>query len=98
MPGCIEKIECPKCGGHSLQVFQNDDGGYTGFCFSNCGFDPDPYRDKPPNYKPVAIRKTKEQIAEDIAEVLEYQFLALPDRKLKKEYLEYYGVRVGVSH
>ena len=97
MSVCVEKIECPTCKGHNLQVFENEDKTYSGFCFSKCGFNPDPYKDRAPDYKPVAIRKTPEQIAEEIAEINEYQFLALLDRKLKKKSLEYYGVRVGVS-
>lgn len=97
MSVCIEKIECPKCGSHSCQVFQNEDNSYTGFCFAKCGYIHDPYKDKPKDYKPVAIRKSKEQIAAEVAEIDEYQFLALPDRKLRKDALEYYGVKVGVS-
>ena len=97
MSTCIEKIECPSCGKNAFQIFQNEDNRYSAYCFACNTVDQDPYKDKPADYKPVAIRKSKEQIAEEIAEVLEYQFLALPDRKLKKEYLEYYGVRVGVS-
>lgn len=97
MSQCIEKIDCPKCGGHSLQVFQNDDKSYTGFCFSKCGYIPDPYKDRPADYKPVAVRKSQAQIDAEIAEINEYQILALPDRKIKKEYMQYYGVRVGVN-
>ena len=97
MSSCIEKIDCPSCGKHAFQIFQNDDGKYSAYCFA-CGKpDNDPYKDRPADYKPVAVRKSKEQIAEEIAEINEYQFLALPDRKLKKPYLEHYGVRIGVS-
>lgn len=97
MSTCIEKVECPHCGKHAFQIFQNEDGKYSAYCFACSHYDHDPYKDKPEGYKPVAIRKSKEQIAEEIAEIEEYQFLALPDRKLKKEYLEYYGIRIGVS-
>lgn len=97
MSSCIEKVECPQCGKNAFQIFQNDDNSYSAYCFACSHHDKDPYKDKPHDYKPVAVRKTKEQIAEEIAEIEEYQFLALPDRKLKKPFLEYFGVRIGVS-
>ena len=97
MSECVEKIVHEKCGGKNLQVFLNDDGGYTGFCFGCGTFVADPYHNKPKGYKPVFIRKTPEQIQEEIQEVQDYQTLDLPDRKLKKWALEYFGVKIGVS-
>lgn len=97
MATCVEKIDCAKCGAHAFQVFQNEDSSFSAFCFACGTYDNDPYKDKPAGYKPVVVKKSKEQIQQEIAEILEYQFLALPNRKLKKEYLEYYGIRIGVS-
>lgn len=97
MSQCIEKVECPKCGANANQIFQNEDNTYTAFCFACSRFDNDPYKDKPANYKPVAVKKSREQIEAEIQEVMEYQTLALPDRKLKKESLAFYGVKIGVS-
>lgn len=96
---CIEKIQHddPKCGAHALQVFQADDGSYNGFCYSCGTYVHDPYKDKPADYKPVAIRKTPEQIQEELDELAEYQTVALPERKLRKDSLEYFGIKIGVS-
>ena len=58
---------------------------------------PNPYKDKPEGYKPVRIRKTPEEIQQEIAEISEYGCHALPDRKLKKEYLDYFGVKIGLA-
>lgn len=91
MPGiCVEKIG-------SIQIFLQEDGTYDGYDFANNKYIPDPYKDKPAGYKPVKIRKTKEQIEAEIAEIKEYQTVALPERKLKKESLEYFDVKIGVS-
>lgn len=97
MSTCVEKIECPSCGKHAFQIFQNEDNSFSAFCFACSLHDNNPYKDKPAGYKPVVVKKSKEQIQQEIAEIQEYQFLPLPDRKLKKEYLEYFGVRIGVS-
>ena len=97
MSECIEKIVHDECGSKNLQVFLNEDDKYTGFCFGCGKYVHDPYHDKPKDYKPTFLRKTKEQIAEEIAEIGEYQTLDLPDRKLKKYALEYFGVKIGVS-
>lgn len=97
---CIEKLphHTEKCNSaNGLQVFLEDDGKYTGYCFA-CGTHVlNPYGDKPEGYKPKVVLKTQEQIQEEIKEIGEYQTVDLPDRKLKKEYLEYFGVKIGVS-
>src|SRR5690606_6439446 len=59
--------------------------------------DGDPYRDKPKDYKPVKVGKTAEQIAQELKEIGEYPTKDLPDRKLKRGSLEYFGVKTGVS-
>lgn len=99
MSECIEKIvhDVDDCGKHALQIFLNEDGKYTGYCFSCSTYVPDPYKDRPADYKPVVIRKSKEDIEREISELKEYKTVALPERKLKKEYLEYFGIKIGVS-
>jgi twinkle protein len=94
---CVEKVVHDDCGAHALQIFQNDDGGYSGYCFSCSTYVPDPYHDKPKGFKPVVFRKSPEQIAEEIASVAWYQTVALPERKLKKDALEYFGIKIGLS-
>lgn len=100
MSKCIEKLphRTDKCNSNSgLQVFQRDDGKYDGFCFA-CGTHvPDPYSDRPAGYKPVKIVKSEEEIEEELRAISGYHSHDLPDRKLKKQYLEHYGVKIGVS-
>jgi twinkle protein len=93
---CIEKIK-HSCGSYALQVFQHENGKYDGFCFACGKYEADPYGDKPADYKPKAWVKTPEQIQQEIHEIGEYKTVDLPDRKLKKEYLAYFGIKIGLS-
>lgn len=97
---CIEKLphHTDKCNsGDGLQVFE-ENGKYTGFCFACGTYVPNPYGDKPKGYKPNVVIKSPEDIQQEIREITE-DFLCydLPERRLKKEYLQYFGVRIGVS-
>lgn len=96
---CVEKIRhnTDKCNAHALQVFQKKDGTYDGYCFACGTYVPDPYSDRAADYKPTRLVKTPEQVAEELAEISFYKCVDLPDRKLKKEYLDYFGVKIGVS-
>lgn len=89
MGTCVEKIG-------SIQVFLRDDGTYDAYDFAKNIYIADPYQNKP-GYKPVPIRKSREQVEQELKEVNSYPTIALPDRKLKKEYLEYYGIKIGLS-
>lgn len=96
MANCIEKLP-HNCGsGNGLQVFE-DNGEYTGFCFACNTYVPDPYEDKPKGYKPQKIKKSKEEIQKEINSIADYKTVALPERKLKKDSLEYFGVKIGLS-
>lgn len=100
MGKCVEKLphRTDKCRSRDgLQVFLADDGTYNGHCFACGAHVPNPYGDKPAGYKPVIKIKTLEDIQRELAELEEYETYDLPDRKLKKEYLEYFGVKVGVN-
>lgn len=78
-------------------MFHKEDGGYDGYCFS-CGTHvPHPYHDKPEGYKPQVFIKSKEQIEQEIAEIADYQVVDLPARKLRKESLNHFGIKIGVS-
>lgn len=94
---CVEKIYHSSCGEHLVQVFQNDDGTYSGFCYPLNKFVTNPYDDKEPSYKPQIRKKTGEEIQQEIDEISSYQTLALPERKLRKETVEYFEVKVSVS-
>lgn len=98
---CVEKIvhNDPKCGSHALQVYINDEGHYSGYCFKCGKYEGNPYGDRPAGYKPaVRPKKTAEEIEAEIAEVRdEYSVVALPERKLRMDALQYFGIKVGVS-
>lgn len=96
MSKCIEKLP-HKCGSSDgLQVFE-EDGKFSGYCFACGTYESNPYGDKGADYRPVVKRKTEEDIQEEMDDVGELSSLDLPTRKLKREYLEYFGVKVGVS-
>lgn len=98
---CIEKLP-HACEGkaHSrdgLQVFQDDKGAFSGYCFACGTYVPNPYEDKPQGYIPAYRQKTEEEIQAEIAAIARYPTHNLPTRMLKKEYLEHFGIKVGVS-
>jgi twinkle protein len=97
---CVEKLphRTDKCNSaDALQVFQKEDGSHDGFCFACGTYVPDPYKDKPKGYKPVAIRKSKEEVEKELKEIEDFVAVDLPERKLRKESLEYFGVKIGFS-
>jgi len=100
MSKCVEKLphRTDKCNSaNGLQVFEKEGGGYDGFCFACGTYVPNPYADKPANYSPPKFTKSPEQIKEELLEIGEYKVVDLPDRKLKKYALDYFGVKVGLS-
>ena len=95
MSQCVEKLPHSCGSSDGLQVWQQDDGTYDGWCFRCGSIVDDPYGDKPPPPRPI---KTDAEKAAEVQEVMrEYSTLALPSRKLRKESLEYFGVKVAVS-
>lgn len=100
MSRCIEKLphHTDKCNTKDgLQVFQDESGKYTGYCFSCSTFIPDPYGDQPAGYKPNVLVKTQEQIDEELEEISSYKSRDLSARRLRSQSLDYFGVKVGVS-
>lgn len=98
MSRCVEKLPHSCGSGDGLQVFEQEDGGYDGFCFACGTYVPDPYGDKPEGYKPaVKPAKTEAEVQADLDEIATYASITLPDRKLRKESLSHFGVKVAVS-
>jgi len=96
MGNCVEKLP-HSCGSQDgLQVFEGEDG-YNGYCYACNTFVPDPYKNKPRGYKPTVIRKSDEQIAQELADINECVSIGLPERKLHVKALEHFGIKVGVS-
>lgn len=92
----VEKLR-HSCGSHALQVFLQDDGTYDAYCFACGKHEPNPYGDQPPGYRPQIKIKSPEEIQAEIEELKEYSVVDIPDRKIKKSSLEYFGAKVGVS-
>lgn len=94
---CIEKLP-HSCGSNDgLQVFQDEAGNYNSYCFACDKYEEDPYGDNPPpkNRKPV---KSAEDVAQALKDIRECQTVDLPERKLKKASLDYFGIKIGMSN
>lgn len=99
MAGVVVERLPHHCGARrSLNVFQNDDGTYSGWCFSCKTYVPNVYEDKPADYKPpVGFKKSPEEIEAELKAIQKFKSMAMPDRKLLKDSVEYFEVRVSVS-
>ena len=93
---CIEKLphECGTQDG--LQVFEND-GKYDGWCFSCSTYVPDPYGDRPDDYRPAKLIRDQRDIDAEMHEISKLPTTPLPDRQLEQFALEYFGVKIGLS-
>lgn len=96
MGQCIERLPHDACGSSdALQTFEDDKGVYSGWCFNCDTYVHDPYGEgHTPAKKPV---KSEEKIAQEMAEMGRCPAVNLPDRRLNKSTLEYFGVTVGLS-
>lgn len=97
---CVTKMG-HSCGSSSgLQVFENEDGTLSGYCFACSTYVPDPLgegktiKDIP---KKERLGKSKEQILEEMAEIATYPVVDIVGRKLKASALDHYGVKIGLS-
>jgi twinkle protein len=77
-------------------VFE-EDGKYNGYCYACDTFVPDPYKDKPPDYKPVVIQRSPEEVAQELWDISQLPIVDVDERGLKKETLEHFGYRIGLS-
>lgn len=97
---CVERMkhDDPKCTGtsKSLQVFLNDDGTYSGFCFHCHKLVKAPYGDNPPDPSTIKV-KTPEEIEEEIREIRECQTVPFTHRALEADDWKYFGVRCILS-
>ena len=98
MGKCVEMIRHDACGSSRLQVFQDENGDYNGYCFS-CGTPvSNPYKDQPEGYVPSVKIKTEEQIQEELDTITnEYPCVDLPARKLSATSLDHFGIKIGLS-
>lgn len=96
MTNCVEKIGC-ECGSSDAKQVFEEDGKYTAYCFACGEYDPDPYKDQPKGYKPAIIKKSPQEVAQELYDISLYPIVDIPERGLTKDTLEYFGVRVGLS-
>lgn len=98
MSHCIEKLP-HSCGtSDGLQVFQDDKGNITGYCFSCSTYIPHPYRRSMEKEKKLEKKeRTPEETQEKINEINRFVSVDLPDRRLEKWALDYFGVKVSFS-
>lgn len=94
----IDKIR-HGCGDkQALAVFAHEDGTIDGYCFA-CGTAvKDPMGEgKQASDFPVPAKKTPEEIEAELAEISTYPTVDLPYRRLRKETLQKFGVKVALS-
>lgn len=97
MKQTVEKLS-HSCGSRNgLQVWVDEHGNYDGYCFSCKTVVKDPYEGNAPA-NPAALRKKSEdEIRRELEEAASLPHLDLPTRKLKAQYLGYFGITIGVS-
>jgi len=99
MGQCLDKI-AHSCGSSSgLQVFEGEDGKLNGYCFA-C----DTYVNNPYGKERLATdlpkRKlglSQEEVASRIEEIGALTAMDLRDRRLRKDALDQFGIKIGVS-
>lgn len=100
MSVCLCKLP-HNCGSRAgLQVFEKEDGTVDGYCFSCNVYVRHPFgEEKKVGDIPAAQRigKTKEEIEAEMAFISGLGCMDLVARRLRKENLEYYGIKIGLS-
>lgn len=84
------------CGSRQgLNLYEEEDGRVTGFCFSCKTFEPDPLGGNTMEQSGV-VRTTKspEEIQKELDEISTYPFHELEDRKIGLATMQYFGTRV----
>lgn len=96
---CIEKIKYEIDGKkYTCQVFSREDGTVDGFIFSIGRYVRHPYgEEKSSDDLPKPKVKSDEEIAEELHDVAGYPTVSIPSRKLRDEYLEFFGVKTSLS-
>lgn len=99
MGQCLDKIphSCGTRGG--LQVFEREDGTVDGYCYSCSTFVRNPYgKEKQLSDLPKKrLGLTQEEVDEKLKEIGNLTAIDLRDRRLRKDALDHYGIKVGLS-
>lgn len=95
---CIEKLPHSCGSSDGLQVFE-EDGKYTGYCFSCSQYVPHPYgEDREAKQAPKKrVAKSPEDIQKELDEISAYQSRSIPSRRLGTEAINYFGCKTGLS-
>src|SRR3546814_9220491 len=97
---CLTKIGHDCGSSDALQVFEDEDGTLSGYCFACSTYVPNPLgagktsEDIP---KTQRLSKSKEEIEAEMQEIEGLGCQDLEERRLRKKYLEAYGIKGGVS-
>jgi len=100
MSQCVTKLPHDCGSSDGLQVFADEEGNLTGFCFSCSTYVHDPMgQGKTLDDIPEKQRlgKTKEEIEEEMQTIANCKAIDLPERKLRASILNYYGIKIGMS-
>ena len=99
MGECVAKLP-HSCGTRQgLQVFQQEDGSFDGYCFSCGKVVADPLGNKKLEDLPKAQRfkMSQEEIEERLEEIRSCSSSDLKKRKLRKAALDMYGIKIGAN-
>lgn len=81
-------------------MFEKEGGDIDGYCYSCDTYVRHPYG-KPATIEDIPkaerIGKTKEEMQEEMELIAKCPVMDLPDRKLRKVALDYYGIKIGLS-
>lgn len=97
MTHCVEKLPHSCGSSDALQVFENENGKFTGYCFACDTYVPDPYSEGQKPARKGRLKKSDAEVQEEIDAIAAYPIMGLKSRSLKQETLDYFGVRVGLS-
>lgn len=89
MTKCIEKLPHSCGSSDGMQVFMNDDGTYTGFCFACGTYVPSPYEDRPEGFVPPKKRAS----SLEVKDLLDLPIKELKHRGISEEATKYFGIR-----
>lgn len=93
---CVEKLP-HNCGSSDgMQVFHNEAAGHSAYCFACSTYVPDPYANGDRTPRTVSAKTDEDRLA-DVMDVLDLPTVALTSRKLRKETLEAFDVKVELS-
>lgn len=99
MGACLDKIPHSCGSGNGLQVFEREDGSVDGYCFACDTYERNPYgaERKAEDLPKRKLGLSKEEVAERIEEISSLTAMDLRDRKLRKDCLDQFGIKIGLS-